>query len=192
MSALHPDPTQLLKDWLDQPEVKAKFQAVSDRAMAAVWEDTQLRVPRTTEEKTDEFTLWLAGHRERYLEFLHQEFEKEFPGIGKHLEDPYDLWRMVVQGVWNMIATELVCYAIRGIAFSWVRDRYVETIYPGVPDFREGIWDVPLLQKTELGSEPIGNFTFDGSGNFLVVEATISPREPRQRLPHLASRRMVA
>lgn len=215
MSASHPDPTQLLKDWLDAPEVKAKFQAISDRAIAAVWEDVDLHVPRMQKERENRFALWIEGHENHYINYLNQEFLKEFPGIANHLENPHDLWRMVIQGVWNLISSELIRYAIRGIAFGWVRDRYIETIYPGMPELEGNLWLVPLLQKTdflslsqndfstiEISSNDflvrkdvianIGQIQFDENGNYLEIDAKVPPREPRIRQPRVSTRRVAA
>lgn len=193
MSTLHPDPTQLLKDWLSHPDVQAKFRAISDRAMDFLWSDLKISVPYLPEERQDGFASWLKSHQERYVEYLHEEFEREFPGIEKHLTDPLGLWDFIVQGIWDDISLEMQRYAIRGHAFAWVRERYRDTVYPGKPEFEPSSesWSIQLLQKENPDS--LGEIIFNKNGDCEKIDVSIAPREPRtERQKYKASRRTVA
>ncbi len=165
MGNLPADTIRLLREWLESDEIRVKLQAVSDRAMKRLSNDAEIRVPRSEQERANGFSVWLSGHRTRYVEFLHREFELEFPGIAKYFNDPLGLWDYVVEGIWEEISNELLRYAVRGLAFRRMATKFRDGFVPGEPALldSERLWEVPVFRRLDAVVIDRIYFDFDGS-----------------------------
>lgn len=174
MPATLPDvmaPLDALIAWLARPEIKARMQAATSEAFAAVEQrvvsNHSLRVPRKFSERENGFRPWLeaffAGGFEQWLNsYKHQlarqvqsEVLSAFPDTFTQLQNKELIRETVETLIWPEIEpllreraeNLLLTYAIRGLALSWVSRNLGDGLLLGVPEEQNNEWHVPLHNR---------------------------------------------
>ncbi len=158
--------TEVLQQWLIEPETQKRLNLCIQQAIENLKADTSLRVPRTQEERSRAFAEWLRSCHRNLGPGIQEQFRKQFPGIAQRLTDPNTIKNIVEDKVWPDVEAVLRSYAVRGLASDWVRNHLGDAVLVGMPDSRDGVWNVPLA-VTGVG-ERLGYVVLDKDGNVLV------------------------
>ena len=171
------------------PEMTAAYQDSIKRsieiAIDAVQHDYSRRVPRTEEERQNEFAAWFEKYRAKCEPLMQSAVQEAFANIA--VLDALTVKEYVQRYVWPEVAHWLLhTYVLRGQVAKWVSHHYGGATTIGMPEAHGDCWRVPL--GVHNVGENMGQVVLDRDGN--IIEAQTSTRQ--QILEKIRDRKLSA